>query len=333
MCTVITERVKDTVSLKARIIMFCAAWALDAATLLRDGRDHYARALAVFGLAVLLAGVVVVSTDQSTAGIIVLCLMGALISRFAARVRAVAASSDALTKANAFRTVTYLSLMFLCLAVAIWLGWKLSSILETYSLGASTLVDARCDQPSNTTSGIIFPQTVDYKECPHKLWEHIRLNVLFVTQVYTLFTLTTTLRDSMRSVGDGAPAVVRGTTGVVHGGGHMALAFATVAECFLLSAAAVVQFDVIEDCYKVTTPVVALMCLAVGCLMYRVYYAPRTRTRTIWEKAVVYNIGKYATVDHNPDRYGARVRTHNLDGGTLYTSVPRVNFLRGKLKL
>ena len=321
MSTVITERVKSTISLTDRVIMFGFALALDAATLLADRGDPYARNSARLGVALLALGGCIVIAGKATADFVVSLLAVALVCRFAARVRAIAVSNDTVTKAYAFRTVAYLSIMFLCSAAAIWLGWKLSSVLDTYSLAASTEVPKHCNQPSNTTTtatGIIFPQTVDYKECPGKVWEHIRLNLLFVTQVYTLFTLTTTLHDSLRQVKPDR-------------GGHMTLAFATVAECFLLSAAAVVQFDVIEDCYKVTTLVVVLMCLAVGCLLYRVRIAYRDRECTAWRVATIYNMGECAISDDcafngtPPETRYSKYR--------LYTDETLTTLLRGKLKL
>jgi len=84
---------------------------------------------------------------------------------------------------------------------------------------------------TGTSSGIILDDAMDYAKCPRELWKQIRLDVLLATQVFMIYTLTTRMRHENRQ-------------------DHNAFLIAcAVIECIAFSAAAVVQFDNIDEVY------------------------------------------------------------------------------------
>jgi hypothetical protein len=84
---------------------------------------------------------------------------------------------------------------------------------------------------TSTSGGIILGGALDYTKCPRELWKQIRLDFLLTTQVFMLYTLTTRMRHEQMQ-------------------DHNALLIATaVIECIAFTAAAVVQFDNIDEVY------------------------------------------------------------------------------------
>ena len=84
---------------------------------------------------------------------------------------------------------------------------------------------------TSTSGGIILGDALDYAKCPRELWKQIRLDFLLITQVFMLYSLTTRMRHEQRR-------------------DHNALLIATaVIECIAFTAAAVVQFDNIDEVY------------------------------------------------------------------------------------
>lgn len=84
---------------------------------------------------------------------------------------------------------------------------------------------------TGTSGRIILDDAMDYAKCPRELWKQIRLDVLLATQVFMIYTLTTRMRHENRQ-------------------DHNALLIAcAVIECIAFSAAAVVQFDNIDEVY------------------------------------------------------------------------------------
>ena len=84
---------------------------------------------------------------------------------------------------------------------------------------------------TQTASGILFGDVMEYSRCPRQLWEQIRLDVLLTTQVYTTYTLTTRMRHDQ-----------------VHGHKSLLIALAVI-ECISFCAVAVLQFDDISKVY------------------------------------------------------------------------------------
>lgn len=102
-----------------------------------------------------------------------------------------------------------------------------------------------CTSTSDTT-GFVFNTSPFDIQCPTRVWKHIRVNMIFATQVYVLFTLS---------------------TDVWHNNGHMpkhmyqTVALAIV-ECIAVSAAASIQFDQIEGSEKLSLASTVLLLVA-----------------------------------------------------------------------
>jgi hypothetical protein len=192
-------------------------------------------------------------TDWSTA-----CLVTATTLRMVSRVVAVAHSEDARVQANAIRIVAYTVVMGVATAVTVVLGNSLVAVRVKYGTLRNSTV-AEC--VTHKRPGLLFSDDVSYNTCPTRLWKDIRLNWLFATQLYTLYTITTTLRDVLREQRE-------------HRKGRHVLTIGTltVLQCILLSTAVVVQFDVIEACDEIQYGTVVVLWIVILLSGFRQWY-------------------------------------------------------------
>lgn len=173
--------------------------------------------------------------DSVTLALVVLCrVFGCLY----ALSRAVASNAF---RHTVVRTITYILIMLVVQLLAAIHVQELSKLLNgthatanatiTYSsLYETTRADCIASNSNSTEKGFIFSESPFTPTCPTRLWKHIRNNILFASQVYVLYTITTDI--AIRS--QGTHAVLR-------------IVLAAI-ECTALSAAAALQFDVIAGC-------------------------------------------------------------------------------------
>ena len=142
---------------------------------------------------------------------------------------------------------------------------------STSFLRWTTTTNASYNCSGTGTSGrIILDDAMDYAKCPRELWKQIRLDVLLATQVFMIYTLTTRMRHENRQ-------------------DHNALLIAcAVIECIAFSAAAVVQFDNIDEVYTLNH--VAMWLTLLGGILS---LAP-------------VGIKWHTTTSHSPDRHSPR---------------------------
>lgn len=111
------------------------------------------------------------------------------------------------------------------------------------------------------TEGIIFNVNTNYSMCPDRLWKIMRINLLFATQVYTLYMLTTATHVNLvhneDSTDKSRPFII---------------GLAAIVECVALTAAVATHFDVIRDCHIVTHNDMALILLSLLAHKGRVVY-------------------------------------------------------------
>lgn len=162
------------------------------------------------------------------------------------------------THATVVRTYAYCTLMYVAQILAILQLRQLVALLATWATVEET-TRAPCvvhDSPGAT--GYLFAQSPFVATCPTRVWEHIRINSLFVSQVYVLYTLTTDM--AYDAAGSSAYAV-----------GMLA-----ALECIALSIAVGVQFDVIAGCHTVSWGVGALLLVTAVAHAVRRMYSYRT---------------------------------------------------------
>ena len=123
-----------------------------------------------------------------------------------------------------------------------------------YSVANTTTM--KCIQPKNHSKGFLFDATGYSDTCPTRVWEHVRLNVLFACQLYVLITLTTGLQQDKA----GAASTDSYWCGVL-----------AILECIALSIAAAIQFDVIADCNQVGYGVASLVCVSQTLYIIRLF--------------------------------------------------------------
>ena len=160
--------------------------------------------------------------------------------------------------ATVVRTYAYCTLMLIVQLLGIMHVRELAKLLATYTLDDTTR--AKCVIPdSDAVTGFLFADSPFVSTCPTRVWEHIRVNSLFASQLYVLYTLTTDLGyNAPRRPGSAGYAV-----------GMLALL-----ECTALAIAVGVQFDIIAGCHLVSWGVGALLLSAAVAYTVRRLYTP-----------------------------------------------------------
>jgi len=136
---------------------------------------------------------------------------------------------------TAVRTFAYCTFMYVVQVLAVLHLRELTRVLDLYSVDETTRVP--CVEPTTNSSGFIFPEQPYFKTCPTRVWEHARVNLLFASQLYVLYTLTTDLNYDFEITTSEA-----GRSDVYVLGGLAVL------ETFALCVAVSMQFDVIAGC-------------------------------------------------------------------------------------
>jgi len=135
------------------------------------------------------------------------------------------------------RTYAYCTLMYIAQLLAIMHVRELVSLLGTYSVDETTRV--KCVVPESSPTGFIFDDTPFVDTCPTRVWEHARINILFASQLYVLYTLTTDIDYDL--------AIERGGRNAAYAIGILA-----VIECTAVGVATCAQFDVIAGCHQLS---------------------------------------------------------------------------------
>jgi hypothetical protein len=167
------------------------------------------------------------------------------------------------TPAARVRKLYYVIAFVLSALTLAWYAYELVQVLDRnprYTL-SNTTNTTNC-KLTKVDSSTLFTSYHEYDTCPSTLWKYARVNVILMTQLYMLYTLTTTLKyDS----GQNIPYL-------------LARVFF---ECGLLTLAALWQFDIIPDCHVIKTPTLVLL-LAAGVLRvlreYSTHAEPKAKT-------------------------------------------------------
>ena len=192
-------------------------------------------------------------------------------------------AATAVHMANALYALTHLHSSTVFRAYAYVVGMAISSVLAVlhvqqlhyftydndgprYSLFNTTALP--CTQDTSGTAGFVYNTRGYSNACPTKLWEDIRLNVIFATQLYVLFTLTTGLQRDETLKDTYLPGIL------------------AIAECAALSIAATVQFDVIKDCYQVSLTVAVTALVSQLLYLFRLFlhYVAEGKKRQVAER-------------------------------------------------
>ena len=149
--------------------------------------------------------------------------------------------------ANVVRTYAYSTSMYVVQMLGLVHVRELALLLDTYTVDATTRTP--CVLPVSNSTGFLFADSPFVATCPTRVWEHVRINVLFAAQLYVLYTLTTDMYYD--------------TAGTGHPGMAYAVGVLAVIECTAVSAAAATQFDLIAGCHELSTSVGVLLLVAV----------------------------------------------------------------------
>ena len=157
---------------------------------------------------------------------------------------------------HALRTLAFKGGVGVVLVVFAHVVTELSSVLQTMTLEQTTR-SVNATTCGESTEGIIFDVNTNYSKCPDKLWQLLRINLLFGTQLYTLYILSTAVHINLKEEHE-HPFVV-GT--------------AAVTECVALTAAIAGQFDVIHNCHIITWTTFSLILISLISKKVRVLQA------------------------------------------------------------
>ena len=149
--------------------------------------------------------------------------------------------------ATVLRAYVYTIGMFVSRLLAILHLRQLKHLAGIMSIAETTT--RPCVLPGNHTDGYLFAAKGYHDTCPTAVWDDVRLNSIFATQLYVLYTLTTGLRRDY---------IACKPYGYIPG-------VLAVIECVMLSAAASVQFDLIPDCHTLQWGVGILLLVAQHC--------------------------------------------------------------------
>ena len=170
------------------------------------------------------------------------------------------------TPAARVRKLYYVIAFVLSALTLAWYAYELVQVLDRnplYTL-SNTTNTTNC-KLTKVDSSTLFTSYHEYDTCPSTLWKYARVNVILMTQLYMLYTLTTTLKYD---------------SGVHNIPYLLARVFF---ECGLLTLAALWQFDIIPDCHVIKTPTLVLL-LAAGVLRvlreYSTHAEPTAFTHT-----------------------------------------------------
>jgi len=165
--------------------------------------------------------------------------------------------------ATVVRTYAYCTFMYIVQILGIMHVRELVSLLDTYTVDETTRT--LCVVPDTNSTGILFADSPFVATCPTRVWEHIRINVLFASQLYVLYTLTTDLHYDI-------------TTDREHRSMAYAISFLAVIECTAVCAAAAIQFDIIAGCHELSWGIGALVLLAALSYMVRRLYCGNSQS-------------------------------------------------------
>ena len=153
--------------------------------------------------------------------------------------------------AHAVRTLVYYITITICAIVGMLYARELVRLMEEDHTLTIHLTTVRNNCTHTTVSSILFDDTPFNVQCPIRVWEHIRINIMLGVQLYVMYTLTTSLQNSIKHSDD------KYTVGAL-----------IVTECLMWTLASALQFDVIEDCYRLTTTTVICVTLAAVCNVF-----------------------------------------------------------------
>ena len=131
---------------------------------------------------------------------------------------------------------------------------ELSKLLEHYgSMQETTTAPCILSNSTNSTDGFIFATSPFEVTCPTRVWKHIRINLLFASQIYALYTITTDVWKDAESKTLFQEAML------------------ALVECLALSAAISIQFDTLPGAQRLSVGSCILAYVAIVAYTGRVH--------------------------------------------------------------
>lgn len=128
---------------------------------------------------------------------------------------------------------------------------ELKKLLNVYSsMYETTHTKCELPDPATETGGFIFSESPFVSTCPTRLWEQIRYNLLFASQIFVLYSITTSIWEC-----NDDKFVVNSV--------------AVVVECLLLSASVSMQFDKIPGSEELSFSSLVLLYIALAIYIAR----------------------------------------------------------------
>lgn len=126
---------------------------------------------------------------------------------------------------------------------------ELAKLLHVpYTMHETTTKPCVVSNSTNTTGGYIFNESPFVPTCPTRVWEHIRMNALFASQIYVMYTITTDIWDH---------------TDLSEHRSIYIISSLALLECVTLSAAVSIQFDTIAGAELLTWAVTVPALIAI----------------------------------------------------------------------
>ena len=151
---------------------------------------------------------------------------------------------------------TYVYLVFTCIVQVLGVIQvqeiaRLVAPPLNYTLANTT--GMTCVVNTTSVSPILFDDNMYTDTCPTRVWEHLRMNVLFMSQLYACYVLSTELQHDVDHYRN--HDIARGESYTL---GTLALL-----ECTVVGTAAAIQFDRIEESHVMSEGVGIMIALAI----------------------------------------------------------------------
>lgn len=163
---------------------------------------------------------------------------------------------------HAVRVLVYRLTTSISSVVGILYARELVRLMEEDNTLTPHLTTTRSNCTTVASQGFLFDDSPFDTQCPVRLWEHIRINTMLGVQLYVMYTLTTSMHDTLKDSKN-----------------KYAVGALVVTECLLWTLASALQFDTIENCHQVTLTTVVCLTLAAICNVF--IHAHRQSTLSI----------------------------------------------------
>ena len=153
--------------------------------------------------------------------------------------------------AHVVRKLAYKVVVSFALIMAAVYTNALVTLMKDYRTLTLILTTTRNCTEEAVEPGFILTDSSFSANCPTRVWEYLRKDILLLVQAYVLYTLTTAMQHDMARA---------------KGGSIRSL---TVVECFSWTLASVMQFNDLVGCYRIGAATATLTSIAVVCHILR----------------------------------------------------------------